>query len=84
MESLINIALLNSDEAGRNDLQFDFPGLLDQRKFDSYYFALSVEPKEGRKEILNAVRLLIESWKSEVQKLKPKKVIYLPIDFSDQ
>jgi hypothetical protein len=84
MTSLIKIELIDNDQNGHEDLLFEIPGLVGQKKFDTYYFALAIEPKNGLSEIQKAVSHLIESWKQEINRLKYGQSIYLPIDFSDQ
>lgn len=84
MTSLIKIAVIDNDQNGHNDLLFEIPGLVRQKKFDTYYFALAIEPQDGLSEIKKAVSQLIESWNQEINRLKYGQTIYLPIDFSDQ
>jgi len=84
MKPLINIKIIENDQGGHKDLIFEIPNLISQQKFDTYYFALAIEPKIGKKEIKNAVAELIASWNKKQAKMKSGQVIYLPIDFSDQ
>ena len=84
MTNLINIEVLDNKQGGHEDLLFDIPGLVNQKRFDTYYFALAIEPKNGLTEIKKAVGLLINSWNRKIKELEKGKTIYLPIDFSDQ
>lgn len=78
------LSLQESDTAGHSDLSFEFPALGLSERLDTYYFALAIEPKSGSKEIKKAIALLLQSWKSRLNKLIEGETIYLPIDFSDQ
>ena len=62
----------------------DIPDLIGCQKFDTYYFAIAIEPKKGFSETKNAVAQLIMAWKRRLRLLVEGQVIYLPIDFSDQ
>ncbi|PRX56651.1 hypothetical protein [Flagellimonas meridianipacifica] len=84
MKSPLNIEIIENNGGGHNDLLFEIPKLIGQQKFDTYYFALAIEPKHGIAEIKNAVARLIDSWNKKQAELKNGQVIYLPIDFSDQ
>jgi hypothetical protein len=84
MTSLINIEIIENEKSGHEDLVFEIPGLVGQKKFDTYYFALAIEPKNGIEELKNAVAELIASWNEKQAELKNGQIIYLPIDFSDQ
>ena len=84
MSNLLKIEIIENDQGGHEDLIFEIPNLISQRKFDTYYFALAIEPKSGIKEIKNAVAELIASWNKKQAEMKSGQVIYLPIDFSDQ
>ena len=84
MSNLLKIEIIENDQGGHEDLIFEIPDLISQRKFDTYYFALAIEPKSGVKEIKNAVAELIASWNKKQAEMKSGQVIYLPIDFSDQ
>jgi len=84
MKKLLTIDVLENGKEYHEDLVFEIPGLLSQQQFDTYYFALAIEPKSGISEIKNAIAALITSWKQELTKLKNGDVIYLPIDFADQ
>jgi hypothetical protein len=84
MTNLINIEVLDNNQGGHEDLLFDIAGLVSQKRFDTYYFALAIEPKNRLAEIKKAVGLLVESWNRKIKGLENGKTIYLPIDFSDQ
>ena len=84
MSNLLKIEIIENDKGGHEDLIFEIPNLISQQKFDSYYFALAIEPKNGIKEIKNAVAELIASWNKKQAEMENGQVIYLPIDFSDQ
>jgi len=83
MERIINIEIKESGK-GHNDLIFEIPNLISKKEFDTYYFALAIEPKFGVKEIKNAIIKLITFWIEKIIELKNKEIIYLPIDLSDQ
>jgi len=84
MTSLIHIEVIENEKGGHEDLVFEIPELISRQKFDTYYFAIAIEPKNGIEEIKNAVAKLITSWKKKQAELNNGQVIYLPIDFSDQ
>ncbi len=84
MTNLLNIEIIENNKGGHEDLMFEIPGLIGQQKFDTYYFALAILPKNGINEIKNAVAELIASWNKKQAELKSGETIYLPIDFSDQ
>ncbi|WP_298512774.1 hypothetical protein [uncultured Kordia sp.] len=84
MASLIHIDVIENDKGGHEDLVFEIPNLISQKQFDTYYFALTIEPKSGIRAIKNAVSQLITSWNKRLMTLKNGHIIYLPIDFSDQ
>ncbi len=84
MTNLLNIKIVENDKGGHEDLIFEIPNLISQQKFDTYYFALAIEPKNGLKEIRKTVAELLESWNKKQTELKNRDTIYLPIDFSDQ
>jgi hypothetical protein len=84
MKPLINIEIIENDKGGHEDLLFEIPELISLQRFDTYYFALAIEPKSGIKEIKNAVAELIASWNKKQTEMENGQVIYLPIDFSDQ
>ena len=84
MSNLLKIEIIENDKGGHEDLVFEIPELITQQKFDTYYFALAIEPKNGIKEIKKAVAELIASWNKKQAELENGQVIYLPIDFSDQ
>ena len=65
-------------------MTFEIPNLISPQKFDTYYFALAIEPKDGIKEIKNAVAELIASWNKKQTEMENGQVIYLPIDFSEE
>ncbi|WP_445749923.1 hypothetical protein [Polaribacter sp.] len=84
MKNLLNIEIIENDKSGHVDLVFEIHELINQKKFDTYYFALAIKPKSGIQEIKNAVAELIDSWNKKQAKLENGEIIYLPIDFSDQ
>lgn len=84
MKNLLNIEIIENDKGCHEDLLFEIPELIAQQKFDTYYFALAIEPKSGIKAIKNAVAELIASWNKKQAEMKNGQFIYLPIDFSDQ
>lgn len=84
MKPLIIIEIIENDKGGHEDLVFEIPELISRQNFDTYYFALAIEPKNGIEEIKNAVAELISSWNKKQTEMENGQVIYLPIDFSDQ
>jgi hypothetical protein len=84
MKPLINIEIIENNKGSHEDLVFEIPELISRQKFDTYYFALAIEPKSGIKEIKNAVAELIVSWNKKQAEMENGQIIYLPIDFSDQ
>ena len=84
MSDLLKIEIIENDKGGHEDLIFEIPELISLQKFDTYYFALAIEPKSGIKEIKSSVAELIASWNKKLAEIKSGQVIYLPIDFSDQ
>ncbi|WP_418510811.1 hypothetical protein [Corallibacter sp.] len=84
MSNLLNIEIIENDKGGHEDLIFEIPELISEQIFNTYYFALAIEPKSGIKEIKNAVAELIASWNKKQAEMENGQIIYLPIDFSDQ
>ncbi len=84
MLNLLYIEIIENGKGGHQDLIFEIPNLISPQKYDTYFFALAIEPKNGIAEIKNAVAELILSWNKRLTQLKNGQVIYLPIDFSDQ
>lgn len=55
MPSLLNIEIIENGKGGHQDLIFEIPNLISPQKYDTYFFALAIEPKNGIAEIKNAV-----------------------------
>lgn len=81
---IIQIEKLENNEGGHHDLLFKIPGLVETKFFDTYYFALAIEPRDGAEEIKHAIGELMLYWKNKLVESKEGEAIYLPIDFSDQ
>lgn len=84
MKEILTIDIIDNDKGGHYDLLFSIPNLIGDKKFDSYYFCLAVEPAENIENIKNAVAQLIQFWQNKVSESKNGEIIFLPIDFSDQ
>ncbi len=84
MTNLLEIEILDNDQGGHKDLLFNIPDLTGPLKFDTYYFALAIEPNNGLSKIKQAIGQLINFWNQKIKKLENGNTIYLPIDFSDQ
>ncbi|MCH8318441.1 MAG: hypothetical protein IIA88_08065 [Bacteroidetes bacterium] len=84
MTELLRLEIIENDKGGHEDLIFEIPRLVNESTFDTYYFALAIEPKNGLSEIKNAVAGLLKSWKSVLTKIQNGETVHLPIEFSDE
>jgi len=84
MAEIISIEIIDNDMGGHRDLLFSIPDLVEDRAFDTYYFALAAEKTEEPDDIEKAVAQLIQFWIDKAMEMKNDEIIYLPIDFSDQ
>lgn len=80
---MLQIEIIDNDKGGHDDLLVTIDSLINE-VFDTYYFALAIEPYESLQDIKNAVAQLLTYWTKEIQSAKEGQRIHLPIDFSDQ
>jgi len=83
MADVVEITVLDI-EGGHEDLIFCVPGLTARLSFDTYYFALAIEPYEDRTDVKRFIGECLENWITEVRAMDAGDVRYLPIDISDQ
>lgn len=81
---MIHITLIDNQQSCHKDLNFKVDGLTEQLTFDSYYFAVAAEQKSVQISTAQAIGQLIKFWIDKLELLENNKVIFLPIDFSDQ
>ena len=84
MEHILQVQIIDNDRGGHKDLIFSIVGLVDKLEFDTYHFAIEIEPYENFQDIRNALATLLTYWLTETQNAKEGLPVYLPIDFSDQ
>jgi hypothetical protein len=82
MKDIINIEIL--DKSGHDDLKFCIKELTSDLTFDTYYFALSIEPFENFKDLKVCVASFLHKWLTETKSMISGQERYFPIDISDQ
>ena len=80
---MLQVEIIDNDQGGHEDLLVNIDGLIN-KVFDTYYFAIAIEPFENLQDIKNAVTKLLMYWREEIQSAKDGQKLHLPIDFSDQ
>jgi hypothetical protein len=82
MDNIIQIEILDKD--GHDDLKFCIGGLTGDLTFDTYYFALAVEPYEDISDIKKCVTKFISQWILHIEGMSDQQTSYFPIDISDE
>ena len=60
MADLLTLDVIDNGQGGHRDLLFCIPDLIDDKKFDTYYFYLAVDPVETIGDIKKAVSRLLQ------------------------
>ncbi|MEO8068124.1 MAG: hypothetical protein ABI599_10570 [Flavobacteriales bacterium] len=84
MSELLDIYLQENGKGGHEDLGFQVHGLTADRVFDSYYFALAVEPLDTIEAVRECLAQYLEQWGRSIERMGDGEARILPIDLSDQ
>ena len=84
MTELLDIAVLDHGKGAHKDLRFQVYGLTADLIFDSYYFALAVEPLDTVAAVRECIAEYLEKWGRSIEGMGGGETRVLPIDLSDE